>query len=328
MQQKLLEAALRFQKQEPWLAIEDYVAFAVKDPNSDELGYAAILGHGGKPPGLTLYRGQEGIEFFQQLEDGEIAPDFDDEIVTENSLRLEFLASGKNLTPSFRAFLPNYVPATLDAPETEWLTFALDCACDYVAAMRADSELAKERYYDAYLTYFGRKPTGFDAQWTAVDYPLAPVGSDLPVNELALRKLQSLPVSNDGAWEAGVIYNRAEIVTEGARPWYRRMAVIAHKQTGHIFKAESLHPDRDAGLTLREFLLEVVEKTKLIPLELHVSTDTLWETLKPVTDGLQLRLRMKRFLPALAEIREGLLAGKGLIESPTPEPLRPISELH
>lgn len=45
---------------------------------------------------------------------------------------------------------------------------------------------------------------------------------------------------------------------------------------------------------------------KVLPNELHVKDDLIWEALKPMADKLDIRLRLKRTLPMIFEAKAAL----------------------
>ena len=125
----LYDAALEFKKIAPWEWMWDSDIFSVRNPLNDEFGYLCVLGRKKESFGLIVYLGQEGLESYLKVMDGETDPNnpdaihinkclsvaFDDkEYLTAEDLaiikNLGLRFSGKKFWPQFQSYRPGYFP--------------------------------------------------------------------------------------------------------------------------------------------------------------------------------------------------------------------------
>lgn len=329
---ELYQAAVNFQSLQPWDLLEDSEIFGVKDPLTGEIGYCCVLGAAGQVFALCMYRGSEGLAFHQRMQAGEFDPEVDDAWAMQNALMVEFtdrkdlekedLAVIKSVGfkpqktnhspsyPCFRNHTPGFAPWFISEAEAKWLTFALLCATDLVETVKEDDDLLEREKPGHVLTYFVRDTGGKKLSWTRkwqMPEPYSePVPVEVPLNELSLRKIKSLRLKQDSAWEADAFFLAGGVVLDKDRPYFSRLAMVAHKQSGFIFNMEMLPSEQPPYITLRDVFLGALEKHAALPVELHVRDEMIWEALKPLTDALGIRLRLKRFLPMIFEAKESL----------------------
>lgn len=331
---ELYEAAHKFQSLAPWDLLEDNEIFGVKDPVTGEIGYCCVLGAAGQVFALCMYRGSEGLAFHQRMQTGDLNPEIDDSWAMQNALIAEFterrdlekedLAVIKSLGfkpqkndhsppyPRFRNHAPGFAPWFLTEEEGRWLAFALRCATDVVEAIEEDDDLLEPEKPGHILTYVPRDTGGEALSWTRkwqMPEPYSePAPPEAPLNELALRRIQGLQLKHDSAWEADAFFLAGGVILDKDRPYYSRLAMVVQKQSGFIYNMEMLPPGEPPYLAMRDALLGALEKHGVLPSELHVRDELLWEALKPLTDKFAIKLRLKRILPAIVEAKEFLNA--------------------
>ncbi|NUM88683.1 MAG: hypothetical protein HUU37_05725 [Bdellovibrionales bacterium] len=326
---KLFRAAARFRALAPWDLFEDDTIFGVKDPVTGEIGYCCVLGAAGQVFGLCMYRGSAGLDFHQKMQSGEIDPRVDDAFAMQNALLAEFRErdelenedwaalksagfkpkKGGNSPshPFFRSHLPGLVPWFVTEDEARWLTFALECAADVVEnAAKSDDFLAQEKPGHV-LTYL---PHAGDAPWTRQWLRPEPFAEEEPreisVDDLRVQKIRNSDPKRDNPWEADTFFLPGGTIMDRDRPYFARLVVMVHKPSGYVFDPEMLRPEECPYSALCEVFLRAIEKYGRLPREIHVRSDRVWEALKPVADRLGVRVRMKRVLPAVLELRSDL----------------------
>ncbi|OIO06738.1 MAG: hypothetical protein AUJ52_11740 [Elusimicrobia bacterium CG1_02_63_36] len=327
---KLYDTFTHFAELKPWQDFDDDSLFAVQDPVTGQMGYACILGALGQVLSLCLYRGTGGFDVHQRMQRGEIDQDTDDifalqdALMAETTARKELQAAdlavirdlglkfrGRRGWPLFRSHLPGHLPWHLTEQEAVFLAFALRCAGDAVEGVRAGRihlDAQPERVY-AYFPAAGNP--GFTARWEPypVHRPEPPAPLSLPTDKLnALAAFEA-----DAPWEVQAFFIPAPIM-DRERPYFARYLLLAHAPSGYILNALAVSPEHPVHQTIAEAVVQAIEKNGRKPSELHVHEDPLVAALSPLGKALGLRVKAKRFLPAIQEAKDGLIEAmaKGL----------------
>jgi len=216
----LYESALRYRDLKPWGFLGDDALFGVKDPVTGHIGYCCVLGTLGEVLGLCIYRGSEGLNFYQRLQSGDLTPEDEDVFTMQNALLIEFTdrselekedlsiikalnlkIRGRKQYPIARSFLPGYPPWFLTENEVHFLTFALSCACDLFEDYKKDPmtlESVEEGHYLVYVPHEGEKESVSWRKQCLKPGPLAePVIPQIVLNELQLQKIKKINLIQD-----------------------------------------------------------------------------------------------------------------------------------
>jgi hypothetical protein len=346
--EKLLKAMECFRSNEPWELMEDDEIFGVKDPVTGEIGWCCILGANAQVFALCMYRGSEGLALYRKLQNDEIDIEQDDVFALQNCLMAEFCDRGelekedlallkstgfkadKTLDapayPRFRSHLPGEAPWHLNEDEAKWLTLALECSVDFAECLEEDEGSLQSEQPGHLLVYVPRETgtgkTSWTKQWIMPEPYNDPAPQPIPADELRIRKLRELPLKPDSAWEADSFYLSGGMILDRDRPYFAKAAMIAHHESGFILSIDVLKHGSDSFLGVRQGIFQGMEKHRHIPNEIWIRDENLWEALKPTTDALGIRLRMKRNLSAIREakaaIAEDSRSGFGASQGRTP----------
>jgi Domain of unknown function (DUF6930) len=325
--QELYAAAVAFRDAAPWQWMWDGDVFGVQDPQSGEIGYCCVMGRGGEHYALGVYLGSEGLEILwnmrreanKEIEDPAeilatqlcLMASFED----RNQLRqrdLELIKTlglkfrGRNQWLLFRSYRPGYEPWYLTAEEARFLTACLQQSLDVAPRFRANPKLFPPP--SPHGNYLVRVPEPRDEEWAWQDTLqfAAPVSRTAPVlpplDEALLSRLRALPATR-GALEIDYFYSGSAIQEDkAARPYLGQVVLVVEAASGMVvgMKVASLE---DAPATAARQLLDTIEQSGTRPGSIEAQRDDLLAALKPLADGLGIRLVHARRLRAVARFR-------------------------
>ncbi|MBI2518035.1 MAG: hypothetical protein HYV95_14115 [Opitutae bacterium] len=263
---ELLDAALALRAARPWEWLDDMDVFALVDEQK-RAWFPSVLGAAGQVYGLALYRGENGLRFLletaETLEDDPQAAMFVQDALlldwgAKKALAPEDLATlaalghaprprERQAWPSFRSHVPGWYPWFLDATEARALArgtrAALACAelarrdPDFFAPNDADPSLLPT--VDLEVALAGNLTPQQVAWRTWETGPLvAPAIPPVPPTWAAIR---ARPQNTRAAVEFDVFHLPAP-VSDGGRPYFPRMALMADGESGYIYAAEMTGP--------------------------------------------------------------------------------------
>jgi hypothetical protein len=142
---RLYDAAIRVKALAPWTWMTSTEFFAVRNPETDEIGYVSVMGELGEHLAVALYLGAEGLWGLLRMEgsDEEYAPPEDilstphlqaafmdrNDLTDQDRAQIKALGlkfRGRQAWPWFRSFRPGYFPWYLEAHEARFLAVALE----------------------------------------------------------------------------------------------------------------------------------------------------------------------------------------------------------
>jgi hypothetical protein len=332
----LFRAALRFKEIQPWEWMFDSDLFAVRDPETGEIGYCCVMGNLGEHYALAVYRGSEGLDGYLRMQEGEIPEDPLDALALQFTLMASFedremlskddrqiikelglKFRGRNAWPQFRSYRPGYVPWYLSGGEARFLTVALEQAADVAHRCREDPDLF-DRLPEGHVLLRELEPGG---EWRDVVHRppayVPPEPEVPPVDEGRLRALAELS-HTDGVLEMGYfLLPDAVKEPQDERPWYPHLILAMDHRSGFIFGQEMARPN-EVHAVLLELLLHTLETLKMLPAEILVDAEEACMVLQPTAHRLKVKVREVDYLDAVEDAREslsGFLGGMGMLEN-------------
>ncbi len=327
----LFHAAKMFKELAPWEWMEDADVFGIENPEDGEIGYCCILGTLGEVLGLLVYRGSEGLSVYEGLQSGEItvadedlfakqkclAMTFDDrdmldkkDLAVIKTLGIKF--RGRQAWPSFRSHLPGFMPAHLTGAEARFLEFALRAAMGVAERFREDPDILTPPEEGLYLVASVAKEHGsqvWHERWHRPE-PYEPSKVAVPIDEVRLARIKANSQKVEAAWEVDFFY-APFVIREGERPFYPYVAIYAvHKD--HFVVNFCLAPHGEFEVMFLENLLELLEKTKVLPKSVMVNKAVAFDFFKPITAGLGISLKTVKSLKAVDDAKNALLSSMGV----------------
>ena len=319
----LYEAALRFRTLRPWTILDDTQLVGVQDPLSGEIGYGCCMGNGGTLFGLCFYRGAAGFDSFLRLVSGEISPESMDNLFIQDCLKFELGSKselddeamaviqklglafkGKQAWPQFQSLLPGYYPWYLDETEARFLTEGLNGVCHHFQQIQSGTTTESVR--DGEVLVYTPTTDGYASRWGKWPIHRPPPPPPLEMDYVRVRSLLARGTKPDSPWEAGTFYSPSP-VSEGDRPYFPKIALVAQASSGFIFNSHLFGPRENDVQSLFEVILGAIEKHGFLPSEILFSDGRIMTALTPLSVALGVRFAQVKTLPALEEAKEGFI---------------------
>ena len=317
--EELYGAVRVFRDAECWDWMSDSDIFGVLNPASGEIGYCCVLGTLGQVFGLVVYLGTDGLNQYKALQSGEVGPDDDDAPFFQNCLKASFedrnelskddlevvrglglKFRGGNSWPQFRSLRPGYFPWYLTEAEAKYLAPVLRQATEVALCFRRDPTMLTGPTENHYLV---RVPvnSGVEWEWTSQwlePPPAARVQTHKePPDELRLRRIRETVPRIQGVWQADSFITPISI-EEGERPSPPRTLLCADRESYFVL-GMSVSAQSEWRADLPKRFLEWIESNGILPGELQVKRNDVYEALKPLTTPLNIKLRLVKNLRAV-----------------------------
>lgn len=331
--QALFDAVDAVKKLAPWEFMNEMDMFAVRHPDTGEIGFVSVMGQLGEHLAVALYLGPKALrEFMMLLELGDrLPPDalltirhlqlsFEDRDMLENPdrqliKRLGRRYRGRQAWPVLRSFQAFYVPWYLEPADARFLTLALQQLLDVAPRFAADRDLLPDMDGVHWLMREQHSVAG-QLVWRdnvgTIDEP-GPSHEEIiefDYDEFAIAFLkrqspQPLTVEVDT-----FINFETPIGERNERPYYPFVALMVESDSGYVLGIEILDSREGIGhiwSQLPGFVLHHLATADLRPRTLRVRSGMMFQLLEPLAEELDANLRQTPTLPALDEARDSLL---------------------
>ena len=304
--------------------MDDTDLFGVKNPQDGEIGYCCVVGALGEFLGLVFYLGTEGLESYLKiqrsespeedvlnagkcltasLEDRKTLQKPDLEVIKRVGLRFR----GAKSWPLFRSYEPGYYPWYLNQRQVRFLTHALTQAADVTLRIKQNKVLLSGYEKGRYLVRIAEK-NGPDLHWR--DEWLAPASltrakCGVPVpDELRLQRIKKREVRQVGIWE--IDFSLVPIpIQEGHRPFYPLCLLVVDQASGFVLRSHLESKDRH-GPEFQNQMLSAIEEISLLPQEVWVKRDEVFQLFEPLVSRLGLKMRRVKRLKELEHAQRSM----------------------
>jgi len=327
---ELYEDAIRVKELAPWGWMAETDVFGVQNPETDELGFASVMGALGEHYSIAVYLGPEGLYGLWDFEDpADTAPverlleiphlqasfedrkqlhDKDREVI--KALGLKF--RGRNAWPMFRSYRPGFVPWFLEAKEARFLAIVLEQVLDVAPRIRENRSLLEPSSIGHYLVRVpSREGDTLSWQERTMDVPPPELPSvSLYMDMPALERLKHLPHSQSRVEIDFPMFPVATRKDKDARPVFPYMLLTVEAQSGFVLGSDLLTADPSLEAMWGQIPVHVVyhlARLGMVPREVTVRSRLLLQLLQPLAEELRFRLRQSDTLRSLDQAKEFLL---------------------
>ncbi len=324
----LYQAAIEFRDLAPWQWMWDTDLFGVQEPRTGEVGYCCIMGRLGEHFAMAVYEGSEGLAGLWQMRQVSNASNpvdilmlqkclmasFEDrrqlqqqDLSQIQSLGLKF--RGRHAWPQFRSYLPGYQPWFLTAPQTRFLTLALQQSLDVARRFQTDPDLLPQASpKGAYLVRVQQPDGSWRDTFAKPAQAVAERPSALPLDDITAARadrLKRLPKTR-GTLEMEFFYMPGAVKGEnGGRPYFPYVVMAADTASGMILGINVVSTEEIAPAMVGA-LLDVIEQVNMLPAEVLVGREEARVWLQPLVRELGIRVVRVRQLPAIEAARSEL----------------------
>lgn len=326
---RLYEAAMRVKELAPWEWMAEDDLFGVQDPETDELGFASVMGALGEHYAVAVYLGPQALYDFLAIEeagdampaesilevpqlqasfeDRNILRDEDRQVIKQLGLKFR----GRNAWPMFRSYRPGYFPWYLEADEARFLAVALEQVLDVAPRFREDPALL-ETDDECYLMRIARRK-GKKLAWEDCVMEVPPPERP-PINLMMdvplLEKLKQSPQSGSRIEMDFFMFPVPFQEEKGARPHFAYMLLTVEAQSGFVLGSELLNPDPTLESMWGQVPLYAVRhfaSLGIVPQEVVVRSGLLFRLLESLVEELHFNLKPSRRLRMLDNAKDFLL---------------------
>jgi hypothetical protein len=329
----LYRAAIDFCQIQPWQWVNDTDLFGVKYLEDGEIGYCCVVGALGEFLGLVVYLGTEGLESYLKTQMSE-SPE-DDVLSTGKCLvasfedrkslqkpdqevikRLGLKFRGPKSWPLFRSYEPGYYPWYLNQPQVRFLIHALRQAADVSLQIKLNRNLLTNSEKGRFLVRVAEQ-SGSDLHWKDEWLPPAPLErakyeAPIPDELRLLRIKRKNGLRQAGIWEID-FYHIPIPIQEGNRPFIPLCLLIVDNASGFVLKGHLESRDRH-GPEFQNQMLNVIEEMALLPLEIWVKREEVFQLFEPLVSRLGLKMKQVKRLKMLEHAQNSMdsyfLSGK------------------
>jgi len=319
----VLQEALTFRQDEPWLWMKDADASVYLD-GAGNSWVACVLGNAGQVYGLCLYRGEGGLRLFRQMSSASplsdparfeyshdaitvwFGPKKDlDEVQVDRYRKLGYTGrKGDRMAwPDVRSHRPGYFAWHPEESEVKALAEALPQVLGFARLFRTRLDVYNFHGEDdlPLLPASGQPVSWKTVEWRTWATPAeTEVGPALAVDEGSgdFRALAGLPMSHELELECDLRF-MPEPVTDGGRPYYPRGACVLRGTDAFCCGMELLRPNDDAVAVAAAVLTKAMRQLGTRARRIAVARQDLWKRLLPWAQALNIELQQQRRLPAV-----------------------------
>jgi hypothetical protein len=322
--QSLYGAVIDYWRIQPWQWVDDTDLFGVKNPEDGEIGYCCVVGALGEFIGLVFYLGTEGLESYMKIcasesPEGDVlstgkclTASFEDrkslqkpdlEVIKGLGLRFR----GKKSWPLFRSYEPGCYPWYINPRQARFLTHALTQATDVTLRIKQNRDLLSGSEKGRYLVRIAEQ-SGPDLHWR--DEWLAPASlkrakCEVPVpDELRLQRIKKRGARQAGIWE--IDFSLIPIpIQEGHRPFFPLCLLVVDQASGFVLRSHLESKDHH-GPEFQNQMLSAIEETSLLPHEIWVKRDEVFQLFEPLVSRLGLKMKRVKRLKELEHAQRSM----------------------
>ena len=197
------------------------------------------------------------------FEDREMMEPADLKIIRELGLKFR----GRNAWPQFRSYLPGYAPWTLTQDQAEFLTVALNQACEVAPRFKkVPEQLATQNALNAYERFLVRvsRVEGGKQIWEDAMLPVElPALAFIALSSRHQASTADYSEGSEDRWRAGygLFYVPTPVKEDtDERPWYPQVILCVDDDSGMILHLDMGRP-AEIGRKFGEALLNIVERS-------------------------------------------------------------------
>ena len=218
--------------------------------------------------------------------------------------------SGKRAWPLFSRYEPGFLPSPVSGEDVNYLTVLLQQAKDVCLRIKENEELLNPPKEGFYMVRVRDSQGNWEDSWLEPASAKATSGP-APVDELRIQKIKKIAKSSPAVWEVDFFYAPTPI--EAERPYYPYAIMVADSGSGFIHDMQLT--DRSGYRAFfPDYFLSCIENTAIVPSEILVTREEVFELLQPFAMKFNIALRKVSGLKAIDEARRSMaehLQGSG-----------------
>jgi len=320
----LYEVAIEFKKLECWNWMSDSDIFGIQNPYDNEIGYCCVLGKNEEFFGLVVYIGTEGLKAYLMVKEGEFSPGSIESLIAQKCLTISYedrqvltdkdrdvikelglKFRGRKEWPFFRTYDPGYHPWYLNKTQVLYLTLVIQKAIEIAIEFKKDSKYLGSKEGNKVPVWIPKKT---DSDWTwenklvEVKIPRGIVMVFAELEKVAVDHIKSVIKGKGNPWEIdSIVVPIAMSEKMGDRPFYPYMLFVADSDS-QLVLGTGMSDFWDHSSELVDIFISTIEKLQILPSEIYVRSQEVYELLRVVAEQLGIKITPKNDLPAIEKI--------------------------
>ncbi len=326
---ELIELAMVFAQGEPWTWMDDGQVIGVLHPQTQEKAYCSIMGRTSEFKALAIYPGRSGWWSYLQINAEDAEAETSEILYKQRCIVLSFepraTADADDLAllrhaglrdadfmwvPSFRSYVPGYVPSTPDREEFQWLSLVLPQIIVATREVFAGEQVIPDNGLDKQgLLLFRHIDVAvgdWHSAWLKPD-PNADFSPPQVVLSSALAQAaRALPQSDDIWLMEDFFVPEAAEDTDGGRAFFPHAAVFFDMEVQEFRGLSLLHPDNWLE-GLAESLAEMLMNQARRPAQIVVSKRSNFILIKPFCQAIDVAINLEPTFDIVSDLRDAVL---------------------
>ena len=312
----------------PWKWMTEAHMFAIKDPETDTIGYVSMMGELGEHTAVAVYFGNEGIHGYRVLQNlaqkidmqtfmeiPHIQASFEDRDLLDDKDRkrikqLGFKFRGKGAWPLIRSFHPGYWPWFPEPWERKFLCHVLEQTLEMAQRVKENPEML---YFDDSYKFLIRIPDVKKDSITWKDDVInAPSDFErkLPfiIDEDILFHIRALSEGNQKL-ELDLIQLPSPVRDNNARPYFAYLLIAVDVRTELIVFNKMMTPVPtliDMYSYIPSYFVDMINSLGVMPGKVFIKNGVLVNLLKPLANDFKIPLKLVDNLTIIESVKEEL----------------------
>jgi len=329
---RLYELAVKLKELVPWEWMDESEIFGVQNPETGEIGFVSIMGMMGEHLAVGVYLGAEGLYGFWEFQDEKHETEplalFDipqlqvsfenrDGLKKEDrdlikKLGLKF--RGTQNYPMFRRTESGFMPWFITSEDARFLIYAIEQTLDVTPRIKKNPLILLDETDKKDKTYLIRTVEKQNGRLVWRDemkriLPPAPESVSYSLPQETIKRLKTLPQNKNLTFEIDLFHSPMPVADKDKRPFFPKMLMISETNSFFVLGFEMMKPQKESSKTQEEILNSIVKiwsNHKVLPKEIRVSSNLLFNLLKGFNQQLNIKLRQTDNLIAINEAKEGM----------------------
>lgn len=303
----------------PWTWMMEEQHFAVRHPQSGELGIVSIMGSLGEHLSVAIYLGAAGLHGYHLLANAKSKDDSFEAFMTQRALQISFedraqlepedlrlikdlglKYRGAQAWPLFRSQHPGYLPWYLEPAEAT----ILELAQILLVTPRLQAE-PNALESPGKMLCRTQRDGGWVDEWIPRPAPAAPAPPvAAPLDPQLAAELSSPTKPRQGAWQIECSLTSAFVAEKGQRPYPSQVLLVVDEASGFILGIHMMKP-AETALKVADRLAQVLLSAPMTPKLLQVRRADVLTWISPVAKAAGVPVVL---CPKLDAAREALSA--------------------
>ncbi len=317
----------------PWKKLYDSDFFGIRDAESGQIVWFAVLGALGEVFSLAVYVGDAGLDSYLRIAslEGENPPHqialkmncmmvefvLKKELTREDREALDasgFIPPARARVAQFRSTHPGYGPWLLDSGEAALLSRVLPDAVEIIGRLLEDHALLGKESGEERIPFFVRAGAGLKLERFDLPEVMEPEPqSSFEFTEFEAARVRASAKPSDAEWHVGFLMMGGMIEGEDGRPFPAGAFLCMDVTSDKIYSPVVYQPDIPQGTLAAQALLGAIRESGTIPATVLCEEPEWLNGMLSITDALDIHLLRgtSAILSKVGDMMSSAMRGRG-----------------